>query len=221
MQCIYKKYIAIFINESWLYMTLFDELDESFQNENIVAFDFETATSFYSSACSLGVAIINSNGEIVKTVYKLIKPPGNRYDSKNIDIHGITPDDTKNAPTFNEVWENDFKEYFINANIAAHYAVFDINVLSSCLKTAHFSIPPCNIYCTCIAAKRAFKELANHKLPTICDKLNISLNHHNALDDAIACAKIAHTLRNISMTKMSWDVVQNFSTYKKEFHKKY
>ncbi|MBQ5809783.1 MAG: exonuclease, partial [Clostridia bacterium] len=44
--------------------------------------------------------------------------------------------------------------------------------------------------CTCTLSKRTFRELSNHKLNTLCDCLDIRLEHHNAGSDADACAQL-------------------------------
>ena len=57
----------------------------------------------------------------------------------------------------------------------------------------HFEIEP-PVYQTLDTLKTSrqlFPAFPNHKLNTICDQLNIDLHHHhNALDDAHACANI-------------------------------
>ncbi len=41
-----------------------------------------------------------------------------------------------------------------------------------------------------------FPELPNHRLNTVCENLNITLNnHHDALEDSRACAEILFTAR--------------------------
>jgi len=54
-----------------------------------VAIDFETATASRDSACALGIAVIE-DGELAATASWLMRPPGNRYDPRNIAVHGIT-----------------------------------------------------------------------------------------------------------------------------------
>lgn len=43
-------------------------------------------------------------------------------------------------------------------------------------------------------SQRFYPELPNHKLDTVCQALDIDLqHHHNALDDSLACANILLT----------------------------
>lgn len=187
----------------------------------LVAFDFETATHKADSACALGIAVLAADGNIKEKKYWLIKPPGNKYYSKNIQIHGITPEQTIDAQPFGELWPQ-MQQYFENRDLLAHYALFDTNVLSACLYTSGIEQPSIgNVYCSCITARRNLQHLPNHKLPTVCQELGIKLlNHHNAVDDVLACAMIAHKLKDKGLAGMSWQQAINHSLYQKEFFKK-
>ena len=58
-------------------------------NANFVAIDLETATSERSSICQIGITEV-IDGKICDTKSWLVQPEGNRYDSMNIWVHGIT-----------------------------------------------------------------------------------------------------------------------------------
>ena len=66
---------------------------------NFIALDLETATWSKSSICEIGIAIVKDS-KVVETKSWLVKPYRNWYDSFNISIHGITPEMTKNCPSF-------------------------------------------------------------------------------------------------------------------------
>ncbi len=68
-----------------------------------VAIDFETATREPTSACALGVALIDGL-EVVETASWLIRPPFNEYEFWNTHVHGICAQDTELAPDFDELW---------------------------------------------------------------------------------------------------------------------
>ena len=76
---------------------------------NWVAIDFETANAKYSSACALGIAIVE-HGRIIKRASWLIRPRELYFNYYNTYIHGITEEDVKDKPQFNELW-NDFKPF--------------------------------------------------------------------------------------------------------------
>ena len=61
---------------------------------NFVAIDLETATAIRSSICQIGITeVIDGVPQTPKSW--LVQPENNEYDSMNIWIHGITPEDTK------------------------------------------------------------------------------------------------------------------------------
>ena len=90
---------------------------------NFVAIDLETATSDRSSICQIGITeVINGIPQEPKSW--LVQPEGNQYDSMNIWIHGITSEDTKNSPSFPDVWKN-VQPYLQNKIVVAHNTSFD------------------------------------------------------------------------------------------------
>lgn len=155
-----------------------------------VAIDLETATDKPESICQIGIALVK-NGEIIETQSWLVRPPKNEYLKANINIHGITPEMTEKAPGFTKLHSILFK-YLDNKPLAAHYAYFDSMCLNSAMRRTRkdeLTIP--YFIDSCIAARREYPSLENHKLPTVCKHLNVNLiNHHEATSDALACAEI-------------------------------
>ena len=92
-------------------------------------------------ACQIGIVVVK-DGEIVERINKLIQPPGNKYDEYTISIHHISPEITKDSPTFEKVWE-EVKEYFIGTTLVAHNAQFDQDVLYRNL--SYYDIMPMGI----------------------------------------------------------------------------
>jgi DNA polymerase-3 subunit epsilon len=155
---------------------------------NFTALDFETANTHRTSICAVGMAIVE-NGKIVKTVSKLIKPLPDFYSYWNMQVHGISPEMTKDAPYFIDVW-NELKEYIDRTTLVAHNAAFDVGVLRSVLSAHEVSYPKTDYFCSCSVSRKVFKEIENHKLSTVCRHMNVPLNHHEAESDAIGAAHI-------------------------------
>ncbi len=153
------------------------------------AIDFETACNHRASACAIGAARIR-NGTVGESFYSLIKPPkGMEILPFFTSIHGISMDQVDRAPTFAELWPA-LKAFLGNDILIAHNAAFDSGVFQAVLM--HYEIPdrlPL-FECTLNMARRRWPELANHRLDTLCEYLGIELDHHEALSDAIGCAKI-------------------------------
>ena len=162
--------------------------------ENFAAIDFETANSCRSSVCSVGIVIVR-NGEIVDKLYRLIHPEPDYYHYRNIMVHGLTEQDTADAPIFPEVW-SEIAPLIQGLPLVAHNSPFDESCLKAVFKTYQMDYPNYTFYCTCRASRNRFgKELPNHQLHTVALRCGFDLkNHHHALADAEACAWIARAI---------------------------
>lgn len=157
--------------------------------ENFAAIDFETANEQPSSVCSVGIVVVRS-GEIVDKYYSLIQPEPNYYTYWNTQVHGITQEDTEDAPVFPFVWK-EIEPLIEGLPLVAHNKSFDERCLKAVFKTYCMDYPDYDFFCTLQAARKAFKHLPNHKLHTVAAYCGFDLkNHHHALADAEACAWI-------------------------------
>jgi DNA polymerase III subunit epsilon len=148
---------------------------------NFTAIDFETAHGKRWSICQVGLVRVE-NGIIKEQISVLVKPPNNFYWNKFIDIHGITPEITANAHTFDKVWYQ-IEPFIKNQDIVAHNGFsFDFHCLNQTLE--YYKIEP-TVY-TGHCTYRIFGD----NLASLCKRYRISLNHHNAMSDAMACAKL-------------------------------
>ena len=157
--------------------------------KDFAAIDFDTANRHSSSVCSVGVVIVR-DGEIVDRIYRLIHPAPNYYNPKNVEVHGLTKEDTDPADCFNEVWA-EIAPLIEGLPLVAHFCRFDEQCLKAAHKRYNMTYPDYKFYCTCEASRRYFgSSLSNHKLPTVARRCGYELeNHHNAIADA--CAVIA------------------------------
>ena len=71
--------------------------------EKFAALDFETANWQPTSVCSVGIVLVN-RGNIEDRFYSLIHPVPDFYSRRNTEIHGLTREDTEDAPAFPTVW---------------------------------------------------------------------------------------------------------------------
>ncbi|HAH54372.1 MAG TPA: exonuclease [Flavobacterium sp.] len=149
--------------------------------KNFTAIDFETASGYRNSICQVGLVQVEE-GIITHSLNLLVQPPNNYYWSDFIDIHGITPAMTKNEPTFDQIWHL-VAPFIEGKNVVAHNGFsFDFPVLDKTLFHYGLPIPAYNKYCT--------YKIYRSNLADLCQEHNIPLNHHDALSDAQACAKL-------------------------------
>ncbi|MCS3528761.1 3'-5' exonuclease [Chryseobacterium sp. JUb7] len=154
------------------------------------AIDFETATHDRSSACELGICMVQDS-KIVETKTWLIKPPSFPYFNKfNVAVHGIQPDDVKDSPSFDEIWY-EVEEMMYGTLMIAHNASFDAGVLRGCLDHYGMFKPNLNYLCSIQLAKKSWNYLPKYGLKHLAEYHQIQFKHHRAGDDAEACAKIS------------------------------
>jgi len=163
---------------------------------SFIAIDVETANNHQTSVCAIGAVKIK-NGIIADTFYTLVKPYPNfyfRYFTEK--IHGISRADTDSAPCFAEIWP--YLHRFIGElPLVAHNKAFDMTCLKATARHYGIDFPDLPSYCTLMSARQSIPRgfIKSYSLPYVADFLGIPFrNHHNALADAMACAKIALTL---------------------------
>ena len=155
---------------------------------DFVAIDFETATSNYTSLCSMGICVVENN-KITERKEIYIRPVPFEFHEYNIHIHGITPDMVADKPTFDKYWD-EVKPYLEGKTVVAHNAGFDVGALCATLDYFGIEYPTFDYLCTVKLSQKAYPELKSHKLNNLCAALGVSFEHHQAYDDAYACAKV-------------------------------
>jgi DNA polymerase III subunit epsilon len=151
-----------------------------------IAIDFETANHNTASACAVGIVVVENLG-IAEQFYSLIKPPDDHFIFTG--IHGITWDDVKDKVTFSELWP-EIRKYFTNIDfIAGHNVGFDRTILKGCCCHYNLNLPKLKYKCTWQLSKSRLM-LKSNALDKVSAYFGIELDHHYALSDAIACAKI-------------------------------
>ena len=158
---------------------------------DFAAIDFETANRHRASICSVGLVVVRG-GEVTEKLYRLIRPRPNYYSRFNTAIHGLTAADTDEAPEFEDVWP-EVDALIGGLTLVAHNSPFDEGCLRAAFELFGMPWPGYSFLCTCRASRRYFgQQLPNHQLHTVAAACGYDLhNHHHALADAEACARIA------------------------------
>lgn len=150
------------------------------------AIDYETSGKESFSACSIGLVRIE-DGRLVRSFVHLIRPPSPRVLFTH--IHGLTWRDLYKQPSYAELWPA-IADFVQGADgLVAHNAPFDRSVWNGCCEAFGLQDPGIPFYCTLKGARAAMK-LPSYTLDTICRSLSIPLRHHEALSDALGCARI-------------------------------
>lgn len=161
-------------------------LEQQPYQPRFAAIDFETATEKRGSACSIGVAIVD-RGRVDSVEARLIRPP--TQDFQFTYVHGLRWMDVEHAPTFDKVWSELAPALSGVEFFCAHNASFDRGVFNACCARYGLTRPAKRFVCTVELARSQWRIYPT-KLPDVCRRLKIPLNHHEAGSDAKACARI-------------------------------
>lgn len=161
---------------------------------DFAAIDFETANEQPSSVCSVGIVVVRE-GQAVDSFYSLIHPEPEYYQWFCQRVHGITREDTEDAPVFPYVWEK-IEPLIVGLPLVAHNARFDQGCLKAVFRVYQMDYPEYTFLDTLAASRKYYgRSLPNHQLQTVAAASGFDLvNHHHALADAEACAHIAKML---------------------------
>lgn len=157
---------------------------------DFTAIDFETANGFRGSPCAVGLVRVR-DGVMVDRAEWLMRPPRgfDRFDPRNVRIHGITAEQVSAAPRFGEVFER-IAAFLGSDVLVAHNARFDVGVIESALEVSGRDVPAMGYACSLVLARRVY-DLPSYALPSAAREAGFTPGrHHDALADAEACAAI-------------------------------
>ncbi len=157
---------------------------------SFTAIDFETANGSPASACSVGLVKV-VDGRVVDELSWLLHPAfgHDEFWEGNIRVHGILPAHVAGAPHWNEV-ADEFTEFVGDDWLVAHNAGFDMGVLRAIHEADQLAVPNLNYLCSLQVARRTY-HLDSYRLPVAAMAAGFEdFSHHDALDDARACAAI-------------------------------
>ena len=157
--------------------------------------DFETANFCNGSICAVGAALIE-NGVTIERLEYLIKPHQSMdYISPFCqDIHGIAYEDLRESPEFPEIWQR-VRQLLVSADsVVIHNAPFDLRHLYNVLEIYNLPSVSFHYLCSLKLCRHHLPELPGHGLADMAEHFGITFQHHDALEDAETCAKIASLL---------------------------
>lgn len=153
------------------------------KKEAFVAIDFEHLTQNHETACAVGmVKVIRS--VIVQEFYSLIKPAPDERAVINTRIHGITEEMCADAPTFAELlpWMEKFAD---GLPLVAHNNTEKTVLEKAC---RFYGLTESPLYQPELIDTY---KITGKSLSASCEEYGIELKeHHNALEDARACAEL-------------------------------
>lgn len=207
---------GIMLNRS---VDFYENLFEYFP-QGLIAIDFETTglSPLTDEIIEIGAVKLNPKNEKLELFQTLIRPVKS-IPQVVIDIHGITDESVKDAPSLKEVLPQFLS--FIDGNIlVAHNAQFDAGFFLHSLQTVNMKAPNSEVFCTLKMSKKILKNQRSFNLASLAEKFNINLtNHHRALDDAFACLDVlSGILHELTKSNMSMEKINKIMDESKIFN---
>ncbi|WP_163536831.1 PolC-type DNA polymerase III [Gracilibacillus sp. YIM 98692] len=179
----------------------YNEQDRNLMEDTYVVFDVETTglSAVYDTIIELAAVKIK-NGEIIDR-FESFANPHHPLSETTINLTGITDDMVKDAPEVEEVLK-DFHGWIENDILVAHNADFDMGFLNTGFKRIGLDEAANPVIDTLELARLLFPEMKNHRLNTLCKKMDIELTqHHRAIYDAEATGYLLWKLVKLSNEK--------------------
>ncbi len=200
----------------------------SLYDAEFCALDLETSSinPFTGKIIEIGIIKFKLNSQI-KEFSTLINPKL-KIPEDVIKIHGITDEMVKDSPYFEDIIDK-VSSFLEGIPLVIHNPQFDMAFIQMEYYRSGKKFPFLEAYDTVSLSRKTFNQLNNYKLNTICDYLNITLNHHRALSDAYGCMQIFRNIIKRQDKRKNWTFTElnnihgniEKSEYIKELDKKF
>lgn len=168
---------------------------------DFVVVDVETSCSNVSSICQIG--IVGFRNGLVTFEYETLIDPRDHFSGFNTRIHGISAKHVLGRPCFADV--HDIINSHLGGRITVAHSYFDKGALAAACRVHDRAVVDTTWLDSVRVARRAWPELASHKLNVVSRHLGIPLKHHDALSDARAAGMIVvKAIEHTGMSLAEW-----------------
>ena len=149
--------------------------------KDFAAIDFETANAERTSVCSVGI-VVYRDGKKVDEFYSLIKPEPEYYTYWCSRVHGITLNDTANAPIFPNVWRK-IEPKIQGLPLVAHNKAFDESCLKAVFRCYQMDYPDYPFLCTLVQSRKVCLKVAtlSTSSPNVADSPSTTTTMHSPM----------------------------------------
>ncbi len=175
--------------------------DRVLLDETYVVFDVETTglSAVYDTIIELAAVKIK-NGEIIDK-FESFANPHQPLSETIINLTHITDDMLQDAPEVEEVLAK-FHDWMGDHTLVAHNADFDMGFINTGFKKFGMEEATNPVIDTLELARYLFPDMKNHRLNTMCKKLDIELTqHHRAIYDTEATSYLLWKLIKLADEK--------------------
>ena len=168
---------------------------------DFVVVDVETACSRVSSICQIGIVGFRNGVEVFE--YETLVDPLDEFHGFNTRVHGIAAHDVVGFPNFGEI--HGIVDGHLGGRTTVAHSYFDKGALAgACRLHARPSIGTQWLDSVRVA-KRAWPQLASHRLNVLSEYLGIPHRHHDALSDARAAGLVVmRAMEHTGISLQGW-----------------
>ena len=163
--------------------------DTHMNGTNFDAIDVETANADRSTICQIGIVHVR-DGQIRDRWVSLVDPE-DWFDDWNVDIHGISEETVRGAPTLPEL-HGELRDR-LGAPVVVSHTSFDRVAIERAMEKYNLGRPQLTWLDSAKVVRRAWPDRysrSGYGLALVAHDLGIVFRHHDALEDATAAAEI-------------------------------
>lgn len=175
-----------------------------------VAFDTETTGFLPGVDKIIEIGAVRFVDGEVDAVYSTLVDPQMPIPPGASRVNGITDDMVRGKPRIEDLLQS-LCDFCGNDVLVAHNAAFDTQFLAADYQRYEICTPRGVVLDTYPMAKKVLPGLANYKLGTLVQHLEIeSAGFHRAEEDATYCAKVLlKMVEKITGSRMAWPPIEN------------
>ncbi|MGL4605875.1 MAG: PolC-type DNA polymerase III [Eubacteriaceae bacterium] len=178
---------------------VFGEKDQEFNGE-FIFFDLETTGLVPGNHRIIEIAAVKIRNKQVIDSFSTLVNPKCEIPPFITNLTGITNQMAENGLDEREALEK-FLEFSEDLILVAHNAPFDMSFLNHALRENNL-VRESTVVDTLAMARSILTQMARHNLKKLCSHFKIEMgNHHRALDDAVASAKVFSKLMGLAEQK--------------------
>jgi DNA polymerase III subunit epsilon len=171
---------------------------------SFVVVDVETANADLESICQIGIASFDAAALV--GAWSTFVDPEDFFDPYNMEVHGITEDDVRGAPTFGELIAE--VGDLLRDRVVVSHTPFDRIALERASDKYGVECPSCTWLDSARVVRRTWPERyarAGYGLANVAADLGIHYLAHDALEDARAAGEILlHAIRAAGLSVDDW-----------------
>lgn len=155
-----------------------------------IVFDTETSGAYPLGSEVIEIGAIKFINGVESDHLQILIRPKKAVPDEVVAIHNITNEMLRDQPSAMEA-ATQVANFFEADFYVAHHAPFDLGFMAYFFESVGMPLPQGFGICTSILARKAIKNVQNHKLQTLANAFGLDVGRaHRALDDARTCAAL-------------------------------